>query len=1565
MNPETAAKLKLEVKPVSLGDPLRLTGADGNALNIVGTVSFELKIAGYLFPTKAIVVHKLTESLLIGSHFCKAYSVVINFADAIFSIDQLLSIRVHSKQQSRAVVRSIHRIYIPPYSIATIVAKTDQAFCNRTCLVSEIPTTQFNTFAVERIVVTNRNRKIPVRILNHTPHEIIIKAKQAVATVAEITSKNATLVDMGTITDHAMPRPGSMPPYTACNVGTSTNDILQNSPTPQHTGCTQNKRPSNNKLDEFLQTHKFKIHSELTTEQRYDLAAVLYKYRDVFIDDISGMSGIRVTPAEIEIKDEFKDKRVYTRNYPMAPEQKAECHRQIMEWRDAGLIVPASARAGFNYNSPLLLVKRKVGCPRLCIDLRKINKIVQPVVVSLPHIADIVERVAEQKSRYYTTLDFRQSFLQVRLAEGQSRDVLSFTDPCDGMPYSMASAPFGFVSSGSYLASALSTVLRGLESDGSLALYVDDVLVGNVEFSDHISSLDRLLARFQKYNVKVGIGKSAFAARKCQFLGVEFSEAGHRAIPTFSDRLAKEYKPPINRKGVIKFLAWSGYYRRYIKSYSKRTFNLRRLKRPDTPFVFDDACMKEFEDIKAALVSPEILTGFDRTRAIVVKTDASLLGIGICLCQYDTDGREFTIAYHSQATSEAQSKWSSWELELFAVLVAYRKFRTILACTKSYVLTDNNAVLNFKTLEINSPKVARWLIYLSGFCIETRKVSGKDHSVPDSLSRLSEGLTKEERAELLVKKDEDIEDFILHVKASVDANASLRCKADRMEEEVSKELIADTNRRHKQAAQRFKICKQVTAAPVVDTVGSPAHNALGLIATTDSCQQTPVDFDTHATDILNANVAKQDAAISDSTTGISYGFKSKLNPLATEFIHGEEKLQSKSTWIQNMKKQLTAVNAITRQQTLNSAANKTLQAAATSSGIVPELEDEAVDLSIPGTDEPEDDNTVTIANDANRDINEQDAVQSSLTPQTAPQIVDEAGQPIELKEDEEDVVELPQLAITAQSYEQDDEFGDMYCYLTTAQLPTCNKQARKTLLTSDLFYIENDLLYYIEHTRSKKLRRLKKIRPRLCIPRSHQSYVLDHFHTFLNHASVERLYKTASETVYFHKLFEACHMLVQTCQTCILGRAKHTVLNPLNQHQIQTEFGRSWSIDYLNLNRVTPGGYKFICVCVESSSGYIECRLAKTLTSSEFARILVDSIWLHHGPASVLVTDRGSNLCNRLIAKVTAILGCKHKMTSSGNSRAGGRAEIAVKAVRHALQLTCKNDLLIEEHLPLVQLGLNAAWSSTTGTSPWFCRNLKDFPILQGVTGTPADLGQTDSKIGESDRQYLATLYRATEQIRKNIALNLAESRAKQAKCFNKRFKTQMSTFKVGDEVVIHSKGPKAGSDCVFTHNKNVGWFRVVKVYDNSKEGEGPAYRLVSLITGRMLRNPIAAHRLHAVDRDRTEFHKKFPPLPGLQDQDNVNSHVTISPERNLSTMSGIPTPKTKDNEYIGHGFYKAKTVLKRKRTAKGPMWLVEWMDGTTNWLATRDVSYPLRAAWLKRQRKETVVTSAKGIRRY
>jgi len=122
-------------------------------------------------------------------------------------------------------------------------------------MVSEIPATQFNAFAVERILVTNRGRKLPVRILNHTPHELIIRANQAVATVTDVSERDS-IVQLGSIKDYATPDENSSLPYVANVTGNTPVTFVNREPDSRATGNRNQTRPSDRVLDEYLASNK-------------------------------------------------------------------------------------------------------------------------------------------------------------------------------------------------------------------------------------------------------------------------------------------------------------------------------------------------------------------------------------------------------------------------------------------------------------------------------------------------------------------------------------------------------------------------------------------------------------------------------------------------------------------------------------------------------------------------------------------------------------------------------------------------------------------------------------------------------------------------------------------------------------------------------------------------------------------------------------------------------------------------------------------------------------------------------------------------------------------------------------------------------------------------------------------------------------------------------------------------------------------------------------------------------------------------------------------------------------
>lgn len=131
------------------------------------------------------------------------------------------------------------------------------------------------------------------------------------------------------------------------------------------------------------------------------------------------------------MKPEFIGKRIFKRNYPMTEPQKLEAHNQLKEWHNAGIVGPATDRASYMYSSPLLLVKRRVGRDRLVIDLRACNSAVVPCVVELHKLQELIENASSKNGKYFTSIDFRQSYLQCKLDEN-TNELLTVSDPVDG-----------------------------------------------------------------------------------------------------------------------------------------------------------------------------------------------------------------------------------------------------------------------------------------------------------------------------------------------------------------------------------------------------------------------------------------------------------------------------------------------------------------------------------------------------------------------------------------------------------------------------------------------------------------------------------------------------------------------------------------------------------------------------------------------------------------------------------------------------------------------------------------------------------------------------------------------------------------------------------------------------------------------------------------------------------------------------------------------------------------------------------------------------------------------------
>ncbi|CAM8913785.1 unnamed protein product [Rhodiola kirilowii] len=215
--------------------------------------------------------------------------------------------------------------------------------------------------------------------------------------------------------------------------------------------------------------------------------------------------------------------------------------------------------------------------------------------------------------------------------------------------------------------------------------------------------------------------------------GVEVDKAKVQVI--------EQLPPPKDQKGVRSFLGHVGFYRRFIKDFSKIAKPLTHLLCNDVKFDFDEGCLEAFEKLKKALVSAPIVQPPKWDLPFELMCDASDFAIGAVLGQR-VDKRLHVVYYVSKVLDNAQSNYTTTEKELLAVVYAFEKFRPYLVGSKTIVYTDHAAIKYLMAKKDAKPRLIRWVLLLQEFNIEIKDKKGVENVVADHLSRMEHYDTK-------------------------------------------------------------------------------------------------------------------------------------------------------------------------------------------------------------------------------------------------------------------------------------------------------------------------------------------------------------------------------------------------------------------------------------------------------------------------------------------------------------------------------------------------------------------------------------------------------------------------------------------------------------------------------------------------------------------------------------------------------------------------------------------------------------------------------------------------------
>lgn len=473
-------------------------------------------------------------------------------------------------------------------------------------------------------------------------------------------------------------------------------------------------------------------------EQRGHLKQLVEKNADIFSQHPMDFGHTKTMQHEIPLIDP-KPFRLPYRKIP--PSQWQDVRKLLKDMEEAGVIRPSKSP----YASPIVVVVKKDGSLRICVDYRRLNSCSTRDAFPLPRIEDALEALGQAK--YFSTLDLTSGYWQVEVAE-HDKHKTAFTTPmglyeANRMPFGLQNAPSTF--------QRLMTCCFGDLNYSHLLIYLDDLIIFSKNFEEHLQRLQLVFDRLREHGLKLKPSKCHLMRREVQYLGHLVSSGGIRTDPEKISKV-KDWPQPTNRKEVLQFLGFAGYYRRFVESYAKLAAPLYRLtsgdpKRkirgkkmpaaPDTPFLWTDECTKAFNALKEKLTSAPLLGYPDYTLPFVLQTDASGEGLGAVLAQIQ-DGSERVIAYASRGLSPPETRYPAHKLEFLALKWAVTgKFFDHLYGHKFSVLTDNNPLKYVMTTAKLDATGQRWVSQLSGFDFDIHYRQGRTNSNADALSRMS------------------------------------------------------------------------------------------------------------------------------------------------------------------------------------------------------------------------------------------------------------------------------------------------------------------------------------------------------------------------------------------------------------------------------------------------------------------------------------------------------------------------------------------------------------------------------------------------------------------------------------------------------------------------------------------------------------------------------------------------------------------------------------------------------------------------------------------------------------
>ncbi|GJS26017.1 putative reverse transcriptase domain-containing protein [Tanacetum coccineum] len=363
----------------------------------------------------------------------------------------------------------------------------------------------------------------------------------------------------------------------------------------------------------------------------------------------------------------------------------------------------------------------------MCIDYKELTKLTVKNRYPLFRIDDLFNQL--QGSQFFSKMDLRSGYHQLRVHEN---DILktAFRTRYGHFEFNVMS--FGLTNAPAIFMDLMNRVCRSY-LDKFVIVFIDDILIYSKTQDEHVEHLRLVLELLKKEKLYAKFCKCEFWLREVQFLGHVINGNGIHVDPS-KIKAVKNWKAPRTPMEVRSFLGLAGYYRRFIKNFSKIAKSLTILTQKSKTFEWGEEHELAFQTLKDKLCNAPVLALPDGPEDFMVYSDTSEIGLGCVLMQ-----RGKVIAYASRQLKIHKENYTTHDLELGAVVFTLKIWRHYLCRKKSVIYTDHKSLQHiFSQKELNM-RQRHWIELFSDYDYEIRYHPGKANVVADAL-RLQKGL---------------------------------------------------------------------------------------------------------------------------------------------------------------------------------------------------------------------------------------------------------------------------------------------------------------------------------------------------------------------------------------------------------------------------------------------------------------------------------------------------------------------------------------------------------------------------------------------------------------------------------------------------------------------------------------------------------------------------------------------------------------------------------------------------------------------------------------------------------